>query len=317
MNPLVSVIIPSYKRPALFVERAIKSVLAQTYAPLELIVVDDNPPGSPERAAMEMLMRGYAQDERVCYVRNARNMGGSLARNEGIAVAKGEFLAFLDDDDEYLPEKLSVQIPFMQAQGCDMSLTDWKLYNDAGKLIDYRTFSDIPAFDRETLLKYHLMHHMTGTGTFVYRAEKLREIGGFEPAIMGQEFYLMLRTIERGLKVAYMPGCYIVAHQHDCGRISQGAHKVKGEDLLYAFKQRYFDRLTPRERRFVRFRHWAVLTVVYLRDRRYAQMLGAAVRMVISSPGDTAQQGLRFARKLLRGRGKDREDMRGAAPKTP
>jgi len=84
MNPLVSTIIPSYKRPAAFVRRAIDSALNQTYPNIEIVVVDDNPPGSPAREALQKLLREYEGDARVCAVINPENLGGSEARNEGV-----------------------------------------------------------------------------------------------------------------------------------------------------------------------------------------------------------------------------------------
>lgn len=303
MQPLVSVIIPSYNRPDAFVRRAIDSALRQTYENLEIVVVDDNPPGSAARAALQALLKTYESDPRVRAVVNEKNLGGSEARNEGVRAARGEYLAFLDDDDEFRPEKIEVQLNFMLEKGLDMSFSDFKLVDDSGRVMDYREFSDIPAFDRDSLLKYHLMRHMTGTTTFLYRAEALRRIGGFQTAVTGQEFYLMLRTIEQGLKIGYLPGDLIVAHCHGEGRISSGPGKVRGENALYEFKKHYFGRLTPRERRFVRFRHWAVLTMVHKRDAEYPQMLGAAARMCLASPGDVLREGLRF----LKGRSRHKD----------
>jgi glycosyltransferase involved in cell wall biosynthesis len=294
MQPLVSVIIPSYNRPGSFVRRAVDSALAQTYANLEIVVVDDNPPGSPAREALRALLAEYEGDARGARGHKYRNLGGSDARNEGVKAARGEYLAFLDDDDEFRPEKTAAQMALMLEKDLDMSLSDFKLVADDGRVMDYREFHDIPAFDRDSLFKYHMLRHMTGTTTFMYRAEALKKIGGFQKAATGQEFYLMQRTIEQGLKIGYLPGDYIVAHYHDEGRISSGPGKIKGENALYAFKKGYFDRLTPRERHFVRFRHWAVLTMVYLRGRHYLKMLGSAAMMCLTSPGDVLREGLRF-----------------------
>ena len=294
MQPLVSIIIPSYNRPAAFVRRAIDSALGQTYENIEIVVVDDNPPGSPARAALSALLCEYAGDARVRAVVNPVNLGGSEARNAGVRAAKGEYLAFLDDDDEFRPEKTAAQMALMLKDDLDMSFSDFKLVADDGRVMDYRHFGDIPAFDRDSLFKYHMLRHMTGTTTFMYRAEALRRIGGFQKAATGQEFYLMQRTIEQGLKIGYLPGDYITAHYHDEGRISSGPGKIRGENALYEFKKGYFGRLTPRERRFVRFRHHAVLTVVHLRDRRILPMLGAAAMMCLASPGDVIREGIRF-----------------------
>lgn len=103
MTPLVSAVIPTRNRPE-SVCRAVESALAQTYTNLEVIVVIDGPdPKTVE--ALEAL-----QDLRLRIVALAENVGGSEARNIGVREAKGEWIAFLDDDDEWLPEKIEKQL---------------------------------------------------------------------------------------------------------------------------------------------------------------------------------------------------------------
>jgi glycosyltransferase involved in cell wall biosynthesis len=96
---LVSVIIPTYKR-AHILPRAIKSVLNQTYSDLELIIVDD---GSRDNTSA--VVSGI-KDKRIRYVELSENKGLSVARNSGLRVSQGKFVAFLDDDDEWIPDKL-------------------------------------------------------------------------------------------------------------------------------------------------------------------------------------------------------------------
>jgi glycosyltransferase involved in cell wall biosynthesis len=102
--PRVSVIIPTHNRKA-FVLEAVDSVLAQTYEDFELIVVDD---GSADETGEALEQYG----ERLHYLYQA-NRGVSAARNNGLAHARGEFVAFLDSDDLWLPKKLAVQVAFM------------------------------------------------------------------------------------------------------------------------------------------------------------------------------------------------------------
>src|SRR5690625_1431721 len=80
MNGKVSVIIPTYKRSD-FLERALESVLAQSYANIEVVVVDDNEPNSSFRAKTEEKMKKYSEDKRIKYIKNKKNLGGALARN--------------------------------------------------------------------------------------------------------------------------------------------------------------------------------------------------------------------------------------------
>lgn len=101
----VSVIIPTYKRSE-DIARAVDSVLAQTIDSFEVIVCDDNGIGTEDGEKTAQVMAAYADDPRVVYCRHEINKNGAAARNTGIAVARGEYIAFLDDDDTYRPERL-------------------------------------------------------------------------------------------------------------------------------------------------------------------------------------------------------------------
>lgn len=107
VKPWVSVILPTYNRAHLL-PRAIRSVLAQSFHDFELIVVDD---GSTD--ATQAVVCGFG-DHRIIYLPPQENLGDSGARNRGIAIARGEWLAFQDSDDEWLPSKLERQLAFAQ-----------------------------------------------------------------------------------------------------------------------------------------------------------------------------------------------------------
>ena len=103
MNDLVSVIITTYKRDIKYIKEAIDSVLNQTYRPIEVIVIDDNGKGTDYQKRTELLCLQY---KNIIYSPNESNMGAQVSRNNGIILSKGNFLAFLDDDDEFYPEKI-------------------------------------------------------------------------------------------------------------------------------------------------------------------------------------------------------------------
>jgi len=111
-RPTVSVIIPTYNRAHL-VGRAIRSVLNQTYQDFEIIVVDD---GSTDNT--EEVVKSF-NDPRIRYIRHEKNRGGSAARNTGIRVARGEYIAFLDSDDEWLPMHISRKLAVMEGKRAD------------------------------------------------------------------------------------------------------------------------------------------------------------------------------------------------------
>ena len=109
---LVSAIITTHERQELLV-RAVESVFNQTYKNLELIVVDD---ASEERA--DKLLKGF--DLNYIYIPKEESKGGNHARNLGVLAAKGEYVAFLDDDDYWLPTKIQEQVELIEEKGCGL-----------------------------------------------------------------------------------------------------------------------------------------------------------------------------------------------------
>lgn len=105
---LVSAIITTHDRDPEIVLRAVNSVLNQTYDKIELIVVDDSSDHYPKRNAVENAVKAVSSG--VVYIRHAENQGPCAARNAGLAQAKGYYVAFLDDDDEWVPDKIDEQL---------------------------------------------------------------------------------------------------------------------------------------------------------------------------------------------------------------
>ena len=130
--PTVSIVIPTYKRPQLL-SRAIDSVLAQTFTDFEVIVVDDDPAGSAEP-----IVRAYT-DARVQYLKNEGVHGGSAARNTGIRAARAEYIAFLDDDDMWVPEKLEIQVAAFRDVSSDVGfcVTGVRAVSEKGEVITH------------------------------------------------------------------------------------------------------------------------------------------------------------------------------------
>ena len=107
MREMVSVIITTYKG-AKKLQRAILSVLGQTYSNVEIIVVDDNNPGTIERADTEKVMATFKKNKNIRYIQHKKNKNGAVARNTGIRAATGKYIAFLDDDDFFLPDRVKI-----------------------------------------------------------------------------------------------------------------------------------------------------------------------------------------------------------------
>lgn len=118
MNDLVSVIMPSYNTGK-FIAESIRSVLAQTYENWELIIVDDCSDDDTDAVIAAF------SDPRIHLLKNERNSGAAVSRNRALREAGGRWIAFLDSDDLWEPDKLRRQISFMEETGCDWSYTEY------------------------------------------------------------------------------------------------------------------------------------------------------------------------------------------------
>lgn len=170
MNALVSVIIPVYNREHL-VSQAIESVLAQTYQPVEIILIND---GSTD-ASLSVLRRFESLFPNQIRVIDQPNQGQIIARNNGIQAARGEYIAFLDSDDLWLEHKLERQIPLFEP-GVGLVYSGTEVIDEAGQTIRVEL--------ADTTITGNIYPHlliknrMTG-GTVVVTAEALRHVGLF------------------------------------------------------------------------------------------------------------------------------------------
>ncbi len=283
MSVTVSVIVPTHHRPH-FLSRTIDSLLGQTYPHIEIVVVDDNEPGSQARERTEHVMAKYADYRNILYVQNPHPLGGGPARNAGIQACHGEYVTFLDDDDIYLPEKVDTQLSYMLENDLDMSFTDVFLYGADEKLKEYRRHTYVQDCSNPELMRQHVIHSICPTSSYMVKRSLLLQTDGFRDVSMGQDFMLMYDLIESDAKIGYLPVSYIIQYLHGEGRISVGQNKINGENNLFAFKKTKFDILNREERRYVRFRHYAVLCVAYLRSKKPLHALRYATAAFFCSP---------------------------------
>lgn len=186
---LVSVIIPTYGRPV-YLGRAIRSVLSQSYKNIELIVVDDNPEGSESRAATEKLMREFSAFESIVYIRHPKNRRVAAARNTGIQVAKGNFISFLDDDDEYSELKIEAQVDFLKSKkGYAACYCRFESFSN-GKMTRRSTYRE----EGDLTLDVYTFKCTGNASCYMFRREVLVCLGGFNEALPRHEdFELLIR----------------------------------------------------------------------------------------------------------------------------
>ncbi len=282
----VSVIVATYQRTK-ELNRALDSLATQTYDNLEIILVDDNQsPAWNEKVAaiVEDFMRRNPTVSMKVIV-NRRNQGSAKTRNIGISESSGQFVTFLDDDDMYLPDKVKNQVSFMLKGNYDFSITDLFLYNHNGKLVDKRIRNYLVDAKAEELGKFHMMYHLTGTDTLMFKRDYLIRIGGFGPANVGDEYYLMQRAIAAKGSFGYLPVCDVKAFIHtDDDGVSSGDGKIRGENALYEYKMTHFEQIDRKAKRYIRMRHYAVLAFAELRRRRMVPFAKNAVISFLCDP---------------------------------
>ena len=185
----VSVVIPTYARPVLL-QRAIDSALAQTYNNVEVIVVDDNNPGTVGRSETEKVLRGYFNDKRVLYIRHDKNMNGAAARNTGIKASSGALISFLDDDDYYSRDKVEVQVAFLNKNPDYMGVY-------CGRVEKGRAYVPVLSGDltKELLCLYNLP-----TSVLMFRKVAIEQINGFDESYRRhQDYEFLLRYFQKYL----------------------------------------------------------------------------------------------------------------------
>jgi glycosyltransferase involved in cell wall biosynthesis len=186
--PEISVIIPAYNAAA-FLPCAISSVLGQTFSDLEIIVIDD---GSTDNTKEVVFPFG----SRIQYLQT-RNLGPSAARNLGIARSTGRYIAFLDADDWWLPNKLEVQIEIL-SQNPDHSFVcaDW-FNGETGNEPRISGLAGYKAWDQPASFDLMLEENFVNSSTVVVSREKLVRVGLFMESLRGAEDrHLWLRLLD-------------------------------------------------------------------------------------------------------------------------
>jgi GT2 family glycosyltransferase len=195
-GPLVSVVIPAYNAAA-YIPEALQSVFAQTYSDFEVVVVND---GSPDTPALEAALKPFG--DRIIYFKQ-ENRGPSAARNLGIQRGRGEFVAFIDSDDIWLPEYLAEQMQLFAAQpALDVVGADMSTYGNAD--VHPTTLTTRPGSGQENislkdllLLDYVLLPSCT-----VARHSALLGAGLFDETIVrGEDWDLWLRIAHKGGRI--------------------------------------------------------------------------------------------------------------------
>lgn len=234
-NPRVSVVIPTYNR-AQQTLRALESVWSQSLSDYEVIVVDD---GSTDDTVAELEKLGL----RIRLIKQP-NGGVSSARNRGIAESTGEFVAFLDSDDEWLPSKLATQIEFLEQQpdvGFIACLNTYDIEHGF-------TYSNSYTRDSHQSAQTQFVEFLTSPfprnmSRFVVRRQLLVQHGGFDESIRGSEDWeLCLRLLQYGHAFDFVEDGLVVYQPGEDSLSADPDIMIEGERLI---RRRYLCQLKP------------------------------------------------------------------------
>ncbi|MBO5778759.1 MAG: glycosyltransferase family 2 protein [Clostridia bacterium] len=235
MLELVSVVITTYMRPTEIVVRAIDSVLSQTYSNIELIVVDDSPSNYDGREQLRKELEKYKG--KIKYVQHEANMGACVARNTGLKVSTGHYVAFLDDDDEWLPEKIEQQISKFDDRDIALVYCGRIVVNDTTGM----TFEDESEEHTGYVYEKLIYTNFIGSTSFpLMRKAALIEVGGFDPMMRSAQDYDVWLRLAKKYKVNYVNRPLVKYHIHNGERISTNFQaRISGQERLIEKNMEY------------------------------------------------------------------------------
>ena len=271
--PLVSVVIPTYCRPE-FLQRCVNSVLNQTYASIEVLVVDDNNPNTEARKETEKVMQAFINNPKVNYLQHDKNRNGSAARNTGWKASKGKYITFLDDDDEIAKNKIEKQVDCLESldESWGMCYTGYKLIKEHGEkqISSEKHHGDCYI---NALMRTMFM----GSGSnLLLRKNVVDMIGGYDESfIRNQDVEFLARACEN-YKLAYVDEILLTIHQ-------EGNRTSRTFDQLDEFSRFYLKKFKERIRMLNvkdQKRVIAVISLERCRNAFYHRKFSAGIRIL-------------------------------------
>jgi glycosyltransferase involved in cell wall biosynthesis len=230
-NPLISVITPTYNR-AHVITRAINSILGQTFRDYEYIIIDD---GSKDdtKSLINGIIETHPEGKRIQFHQHTVNRGQNAALNTGLSLAKGNYVAFLDSDDEWLPDMLQEQINQFQAdKDVSCSYTWPGTYNSRGELVPGRKYSIKGYMYMEALTQGYICNPTT----LMAKKECFDKLGGFKTEFVTcQDDDICLR-LAKEFKFGLVPEIKAIIHD-DAGNQTISNRTVYADDWYKLFNK--------------------------------------------------------------------------------
>lgn len=258
--PLVSVIIPTYKRDNLL-EKAIQSVINQTYSNIEIIVVDDNDPDTIHRAMTKKILDKYKGNDKVKYIELQKNSGGCVARNTGMIAAQGKYINFLDDDDFFYSDKIENQVKkFLEADkelavvGCFARIIDEEGHL---KRVEKEEISG-------NVFIHQLGKNICTTSIALIDRDVCINSGGFEQIPSSQEHLFFIKIFRENPYYDFVPEELLAINHHSGERVSTNLNKPLGALALFNYVKKYFKELNESQVRLIKVYHYENIIRAYL-----------------------------------------------------
>jgi len=180
MNPLISVIVPTYNRPQLL-KKALISILSQTFCDYEIIVVNDG--GTP----INEILNSIGSSNRITIINHFKNLGISTARNTGIKLSKGKYIAYLDDDDIYYPNHLETLVNCLENSEYKVAYSDAcmisQVHTNANTVKISKSFPYSFDFSKDKIL----VHNISPTLCFMHNKACFSDTGFFNENLFANE----------------------------------------------------------------------------------------------------------------------------------
>jgi glycosyltransferase involved in cell wall biosynthesis len=273
---MISVVLPVHNH-AQFIRRAVESVWAQNRSDVEILIVDDGSTDDPET-----VVNALSRDGEVRFFRQD-NAGAASARNRGIAEASGEWIAFLDADDVWLPGKLAAQFDAMEKGGADFGFTDSRLRFENGEEREL----PCPVSDRP-LMHQLLTGNLFGTPTVVVRRRCFEIVGLFDEQLRtGEDWDMWLRLASAFTHVWLQQPLSLVRAASDAKFPVVVFEQCTRRVLERLFSCKHLAEKWPEvraKRRLIYAWHYSVLAKSYLRERRVVDFFRLASQAIASHP---------------------------------
>jgi glycosyltransferase involved in cell wall biosynthesis len=264
---LVSIIIPTHKGSN-YIERAVKSVLNQDYNYVEVIVVDDNGANSNEQIKTKNILELYIRNKSIKYIVHQINKNGASARNTGVEISNGQYIAFLDDDDVYLPNKIRIQV-----EALDNLDSSWGMVYCSAVLKSKNDYVIRKATKNGALLYEILCHKVViGSDALLVRKEAYEKVSGFDESFKRHQDYEFTAKIASNFKIKAVEELGFI---YNMETIRNSPHNLETAKL---YRRHFINKMMPyiklfsdKEKQFIIAYNTLPVTSYYLRRGNFIE----------------------------------------------